>query len=522
MKKFLGVLLTLVMVLTLVPTFCFAENKATMSTSDTARAGQTFTVKVTLSGTVAAYSGELSYDSSLVTLVSAKNADGTHWSSFKSNGATVYAERDEGSTDKTVFKATFKVNSGVSEGTEIKIVFEGDTTDGNADSAVTCSKTLTVAAPASDDCTLKSLTVSGQTLIPAFSKDTTIYSIDKVGFDVTKLDISATANDAGAKVSVSGADLVVGANTVEVKVTASNGDTKTYKINVTREQDPNYVASSGTQLTSIETSAGTLSPAFKLGQKEYVIYVPYEQETISITGTSTDTTIKDIEIVDEVLLKVGTNELYIKVTAEDDTVDTYTFYVVRMDEFGGVSTLGVPASLIGATGDETEEGEGTNSGITPVVLAAIAGGCLLFGFALGFVIFKNGKNGENGNNGGKHSRIRVEEEEEFEDIYSDFDHETLIEDIEDIENSGEPKSKKELKAERKMAKKAAKKEAKARKKAEKYEDFDEYDDIDEASIDDYLVEETEEKANPWEYKEEQQSTRPKYISYEEYIDNLEK
>jgi len=95
---------------------------------------------------------------------------------------------------------------------------------------------VTIKAPyqASSDCKLKSLVVSEGTLSPAFSKDKTEYTVS-VGGGCNKLGVTAVANDSKASVKVSGnKDLKEGENTVKITVTAENGDTKTYKIKVTR------------------------------------------------------------------------------------------------------------------------------------------------------------------------------------------------------------------------------------------------------------------------------------------------
>ena len=77
------------------------------------------------------------------------------------------------------------------------------------------------------------------TLSPAFSKDTTSYTVNVDGA-VTALTISAKSEDGKGKVSVSGnKDLKEGANTVTVTCTAEDGKTKkTYTITVNRGPAP--------------------------------------------------------------------------------------------------------------------------------------------------------------------------------------------------------------------------------------------------------------------------------------------
>lgn len=88
----------------------------------------------------------------------------------------------------------------------------------------------------SADNSLKSLTISGGTLSPAFTGKTTKYSA-AVANDVTSIVVSAVpANEKATVESVTGNNnLTVGSNTVTIVVRAENGVTATYKIQVTRK-----------------------------------------------------------------------------------------------------------------------------------------------------------------------------------------------------------------------------------------------------------------------------------------------
>ena len=86
-----------------------------------------------------------------------------------------------------------------------------------------------VSAPLSANANLASLSCANAELSPTFSAGTTQYSVT-VPYDVTSLRLSAAAEDSGAKVSTSGNDLSVGANTVTITVTAPSGAVKRYTI----------------------------------------------------------------------------------------------------------------------------------------------------------------------------------------------------------------------------------------------------------------------------------------------------
>ena len=82
---------------------------------------------------------------------------------------------------------------------------------------------------------LKSLTIDGQSIEPAFNKDTTEYKLS-LDQSVEKINVQASAESGKASVSGTGEKtLSQGENTIEVKVTAENGNEKVYKIIVTVE-----------------------------------------------------------------------------------------------------------------------------------------------------------------------------------------------------------------------------------------------------------------------------------------------
>ena len=86
-----------------------------------------------------------------------------------------------------------------------------------------------------NDYFLKTLSVSGYSLTPAFNMYTSEYEL-VVPADTSYINVSATARDSGAKVSGTGKITLTGDVTkVTVTVTASSGETKKYNITVARE-----------------------------------------------------------------------------------------------------------------------------------------------------------------------------------------------------------------------------------------------------------------------------------------------
>jgi len=94
-----------------------------------------------------------------------------------------------------------------------------------------------LASPPSTNNNLKSITINGYPdFSAAFNKETLTYVLE-VGNLVTDLTISADPEDAKSKVEITKAPLVVGSNTITIKVTAENNDVKTYTITVNRSSD---------------------------------------------------------------------------------------------------------------------------------------------------------------------------------------------------------------------------------------------------------------------------------------------
>jgi hypothetical protein len=115
----------------------------------------------------------------------------------------------------------------------------------------------------STDATLKSLSVSGAALNPAFNANTINYSAN-VPNATSQVTIAAATSDANATVIGTGAKtLNVGANKFTVTVTAENGSVKTYIVTVTRAAPipPVYP-----KVTSIKTPMKKMSIVVKKGK----------------------------------------------------------------------------------------------------------------------------------------------------------------------------------------------------------------------------------------------------------------
>ena len=371
-----------------------ASANATLTGPGTVRAGDTITLTFNLSGSnIYGASGTLSYDSNQLTLTGTTQKIGNGWAvEFNGNNFVAYdnnlAKPINSST--ALFTATFKVKS-LSTGTAVKVSYTGVTaSDGNADASVgTVSYSATIAAPLSTDNALKTLTVSNATISPAFSAGTTSYTAE-VPFEVSKLNVSATANDSKAKVSVNSPTLTPNGTTkVTVTVTAENGSAKTYTISVKRAQDPNYAASSNNDLSAITVDGFLLSPVFSAENTNYVIWLPYETESVTISGTVADSK-ASVTVEGGSDLKAGQdNVIKVICTAESGAQKIYTVVAKRAASHDGSVDPTEPATQPTESQTPTEPQEPTanekRSGVSVAVLIIVAILCLAGGAAGGYL-----------------------------------------------------------------------------------------------------------------------------------------
>lgn len=392
MKKIFAVLTVLLMCFALTPpvTVCAASASASLTGPDVIRAGDTITLNFNINGSgIFGASGTLSYDNSQVTLSNTTQKIGSPWAvEFNGNNFVAYDNNLSNPINGNValFSVTFKVQS-VAPGTNIKISYTSVTTsDGNADAAIgTVTYSKTVAEPLSTNNNLASLAVDNATISPSFSADTTSYTAS-VGFEVSKLDLSATASDPKAKVAISNPNLTPNATTkVTVTVTAESGAKKTYTISVKRAADPNYKASDNNKLASITVEGFLLSPVFNADVTEYVVWLPYETENVKVSGTAADSKASVIVVGGDTLAAGQDNIIKVICTAENGEKKEYTVTAKRAAAHDG----SVDEPITNTTDSENvipddSQNDNSKSGIAWWWLIIVGIGALAIGAAAGF------------------------------------------------------------------------------------------------------------------------------------------
>ena len=197
----------------------------------------------------------------------------------------------------------------------------------------------------SDDNTLSSLTITNGKLSPKFNKDKTNYTAT---VDKDSTTITATATDKEAKVTgdIGNKKLNYGANHFTITVTSPLGNTKQYKITITRptpkpatnpnntttkNENNNNIPSKSNDATLKDIIIKDYEINFKKDKYNYELTISNEVTNLEITATPNDTK-SIVKIIHNENLKVGENIITITITAEDGTICKYIINVTRLEQ----------------------------------------------------------------------------------------------------------------------------------------------------------------------------------------------
>lgn len=212
--------------------------------------GNTIKVTVTLSSSSSLGSWDFSigYDTSLLRLTS---------STAESGQRSVGYVTGDGQTSKS-YTFTFKaLKSGTAKvyvnSAEVYGFDESLMSVSKGSKSISIKTQAEIEASYSKNNYLKSLSVDGYDLIPSFDKETLEYSVD-LDSKVESIDIKARVEDSSASLIGDGEiDVVEGINTIQIVVTAENGNTRTYIINANvKEINPINVKISGKNYTVVK------------------------------------------------------------------------------------------------------------------------------------------------------------------------------------------------------------------------------------------------------------------------------
>jgi len=203
---------------------------------------------------------------------------------------------------------------------------------------------VTIDRAASSNNNLSALSVTPGTLAPGFAAGTLRYSVD-VGTKVTSVAVAATKADPNAVISGdvpnSGqATIQLGGpgtiRTVSITVTAQNGNSKTYRIDVERA-----APSSDNNLSALTVTPGTLAPTFTSGTLTYAVDVATDVTGVTVAATKSDpdavmsgsVTAGTGAATGQATIPLGgpgtTTQVAITMTAPNGNAKTYTIAVNR-------------------------------------------------------------------------------------------------------------------------------------------------------------------------------------------------
>ena len=252
------------------------------------------------------------------------NPDTTSYSTtINSQTATISATKKDSSSSMTGNLGTVSLNYGTNT---FKINVTSET-------GVTRTYTINITRPdtRSKNNYLSSLAVSNTNI--TFNRNTLVYNLSTTSDNVQ---ISATKDDNKASVTGTGRfNLNYGTNTYRVNVTAENGSTRTYTININRED----TRSSNNNLKSLTLSKGNLN--FNKSTTTYNVDVDKDTTSVKIEAS-----LEDVKASFEngfgprtINLNPGNNTIYIKVRNEIGNIKTYTININREDGKSSDSTL---------------------------------------------------------------------------------------------------------------------------------------------------------------------------------------
>lgn len=223
------------------------------------------------------------------------------------------------------------------------------------------------------DKALKSLVVDGYDLSPDFNPEITDYDV-VVDESVEKIDVKAVPNDEKAKVVISGNDRINSTDSlVKITVTAQDGTTRIYKLNVSKK-----IPTEEFGLSVLKVNGYSLSPKFKTDVFEYKLNVSDSNvNQLNIIATANK---ENAEVIIEgnENLQAGDNLIKIIVKSKDSTESAeYKITVSKQAQ--------VIAGTTGNNGANTPKNGGDGIVYIGIVLVVFFG-------VMGFLVFASRKN----------------------------------------------------------------------------------------------------------------------------------
>lgn len=343
MNKNKKIMLFLVMVLFFIITFNTKVNAASASisaSSTNVNVGDTVTITITINGAAwnVHVSGAVSADYAGNTS-DAENTTKTEKKTFKASKAGTYKVTLSGDVTGSEDKLSKKVSGAITIVAKEK---SSETTNNNQNNSKS-SNNLTPTNTKSNNANLSSLGIKPNDF-KGFKASKTSYDVT-VPSDTEKVTVYATAQDKKATIKGNGTQkLNQGKNSLNVVVTAEDGTTKTYTINVTREEGSNTTndinsntteettdeeenqEDSVSDLKSLSIKGFNLEPAFSPDVYEYKVNVNGDISSLDIETEGANHSVS-VDIVGNENLTDGENTITLLVY-NDETKQNSTYQII--------------------------------------------------------------------------------------------------------------------------------------------------------------------------------------------------
>jgi len=222
---------------------------------------------------------------------------------------------------------------------------------------------------ANSDATLKNLLVEGYVLTPEFKNDVYEYSLS-VSEEVDDITISADATYELAKILGTGKyQLATGENEFKIKVVAENNTEQIYTITVNKNNG-------NSKLENLVIEGYKLDREFKSDLYIYGLTINSDIDKLVINAKAKDN--DQIEIIGNEDLKVGENNIIIRVSNKDKGATTYKLLVNKLSE------------------DEQKQIE-KNDMLLKILLIVFIISIIFMATVIGIFIYKNNKRNEKKN-----------------------------------------------------------------------------------------------------------------------------
>lgn len=228
------------------------------------------------------------------------------------------------------------INANISDATQITISNITCYGDSNKDNPYTANDVSATISKKQYSANLKELSTSPVNISPAFTSDNLRYNVE-LASNQNSLTINAVTEDSNAtvKIMVNGEEkdttlAITDKETIISIIVSNNGETKTYTLNVVKDDSTDEpITTISTELSKLEINGTNIE--LKTNVREYSITVGNDVSSTRISAQLKDSNakFKDNYGPRDVQLNVGTNTFEIVIIGDENTETTYKITINR-------------------------------------------------------------------------------------------------------------------------------------------------------------------------------------------------